>query len=57
MTDVNFLQFYNLTSITVSKMMDTKLSKMTRITKKPDGSATLPNITLAQFLHMAKEGT
>ncbi|XP_042429232.1 uncharacterized protein LOC122016108 [Zingiber officinale] len=50
-------EFYNLTSITVSKMMEAKLSKMTRITKKPGGSETLPNITLAQFLHMAKEGT
>ncbi|XP_074580362.1 uncharacterized protein LOC141836736 [Curcuma longa] len=50
-------EFYNLTSITVSKMMGGKLLKMTRITKKPGGSETLPDITLAQFLHMAKEGT
>lgn len=51
-----FRQFYNLISVTTSEIEGYKSLKMTRITKKKAGSTDLPNITLCDFLKMAKEG-
>lgn len=52
-----FGQFYNLISVTTSETEGNKAVKMTRITKKKAGSTDLPNITLCDFLKMAKEGS
>lgn len=52
-----FQQFYNLISVTTSETEGSKAVKMTRITKKKAGSTDLPNITLCDFLKMAKEGS
>lgn len=49
-------EFYNLISVTTSEKEGNKSVKMTRITKKKAGSTDLPNITLCDFLKMAKEG-
>lgn len=49
-------EFYNLVSVTTSETEGTKAVKMTRIKKKKAGSNDLPNITLCDFLKMAKEG-
>ncbi|PSR86057.1 Tubulin polyglutamylase [Actinidia chinensis var. chinensis] len=49
-------EFYNLVSVTATQSKGTDSSKMTRIKKKKAGSVELPNITLCQFLKMAKEG-
>lgn len=51
-----FQQFYNLVSVTTSETEGSKAVKVTRIKKKKAGSADLPNITLCNFLKMAKEG-
>ncbi|KAG5587071.1 hypothetical protein H5410_047505 [Solanum commersonii] len=50
-------EFYNLISVTTSETEGSKAVKMTRITKKKAGSTDLPNITLCDFLKMAKEGS
>ncbi|XP_020101893.1 uncharacterized protein LOC109719550 [Ananas comosus] len=50
-------EFYNLISITVTTLRDGKLWKTTRIKKKAGSPEMPPNITLVQFLKMAKEGT
>ncbi|KAI3449612.1 hypothetical protein Pfo_006277 [Paulownia fortunei] len=49
-------EFYNLVSATVTQSKGGESLKMTRIRKKQLGSAELPNITLCNFLKMAKEG-
>lgn len=49
-------QFYNLVSVTTSETEGSKAVKMTRIKKKKAGSTDVPNITLCDFLKMAKEG-
>lgn len=49
-------EFYDLVSTTVTQSEGSKSTKMTRIKKKQKGSAELPNITLCNFLKMAKEG-
>uniref|UniRef100_A0A5B6ZNC8 R3H-associated N-terminal domain-containing protein n=1 Tax=Davidia involucrata TaxID=16924 RepID=A0A5B6ZNC8_DAVIN len=50
-------EFYNLVSVTVTQTKGRESLKMTRIKKKKAGSdQQLPNITLCQFLKMAKEG-
>ncbi|GFZ04690.1 hypothetical protein Acr_17g0002620 [Actinidia rufa] len=49
-------EFYNLVSVTATQSKGTASSKMTRIKKRKVGSVELPNITLVQFLRMAKEG-
>ncbi|KAJ7972817.1 R3H domain-containing protein 4 [Quillaja saponaria] len=49
-------EFYNLVSVTVTDSNDGGPSKMTRIKKRKRGYAELPNITLAHFLKMSKEG-
>ncbi|GMP91074.1 hypothetical protein CsSME_00041927 [Camellia sinensis var. sinensis] len=49
-------EFYDLVSVTVPQSKGMELMKMTRIKKKKAGSVELPNITLCQFLKMAKEG-
>ncbi|XP_061346602.1 uncharacterized protein LOC133292227 [Gastrolobium bilobum] len=49
-------EFYNLASDTVTDSDGVESSKMTRIKKKKRGSPELPNITLAHFLKMSKEG-
>ncbi|KAM3216769.1 putative protein isoform X1 [Capsicum annuum] len=49
-------EFYNLVSVTTSETEGSKAVKVTRIKKKKAGSADLPNITLCNFLKMAKEG-
>ncbi|KAL3517555.1 hypothetical protein ACH5RR_020144 [Cinchona calisaya] len=49
-------EFYNLVSITVTQSKGTETLKMTRIRKKKAGDLELPNITLCNFLKMAKEG-
>ncbi|RRT85803.1 hypothetical protein B296_00001094 [Ensete ventricosum] len=50
------IQFYNLISITESIARDAKLWKMTRIKKKMGCNDIPPNITLAQFLRLSKDG-
>ncbi|CAD5163707.1 unnamed protein product [Musa acuminata subsp. malaccensis] len=50
------IQFYNLISITESIVRDAKLWKMTRIKKKMGCNEIPPNITLAQFLRLSKDG-
>ena len=49
-------QFYNLVSVMVTKSKDVESPKMTRITKKKNGIAELPNITQIHFMRMSKEG-
>ncbi|KAG8389370.1 hypothetical protein BUALT_Bualt02G0222200 [Buddleja alternifolia] len=49
-------EFYNLVSTTVNQSKGNKSVKMTRIRKKQSGPIELPNITLCNFLKMAKEG-
>ncbi|CAI9107880.1 OLC1v1007354C1 [Oldenlandia corymbosa var. corymbosa] len=49
-------EFYNLVSVTLTQMKGTEMLKMTRIKKKKAGDAGIPNITLCNFLKMAKEG-
>lgn len=49
-------EFYNLISITESIVRDAKLWKMTRIKKKMGCNEIPPNITLAQFLRLSKDG-
>ncbi|XP_027097086.1 uncharacterized protein [Coffea arabica] len=49
-------EFYNLVSVTVTQSKGTETLKMTRIRKKKAGDFELPNITLCNFLKMAKEG-
>ncbi|KAK6141424.1 hypothetical protein DH2020_024829 [Rehmannia glutinosa] len=50
-------EFYNLVSATANQSEGGKSLKMTRIRKKKQtGSAEIPNITLCDFLKMAKEG-
>ncbi|WOK99119.1 hypothetical protein Cni_G07831 [Canna indica] len=50
-------EFYNLISVTDSIMRDAKLWKTTRIKKRLGCNEMLPNITLAQFLRMSKDGS
>ncbi|RZR79433.1 hypothetical protein BHM03_00005157 [Ensete ventricosum] len=50
------IQFYNLISITESIARDAKLWKITRIKKKMGCNDIPPNITLAQFLRLSKDG-
>lgn len=50
-----FEQFYDLVSVT-TQLEGTESLKMTRIKKKKASSVKLPNMTLCQFLKMAKEG-
>ncbi|KAL3328445.1 hypothetical protein AABB24_035867, partial [Solanum stoloniferum] len=50
-------EFYNVISVTTSETEGSKAVKSTRITKKKAGSIDLPNITLCDFLKMAKEGS
>ncbi|KAL0419921.1 UNVERIFIED_CONTAM: hypothetical protein Sradi_1405600 [Sesamum radiatum] len=49
-------EFYNLVSTTVTESKGSESSKTTRIKKKQSVSPDLPNITLSNFLKMAKEG-
>ncbi|XP_009594395.1 uncharacterized protein [Nicotiana tomentosiformis] len=50
-------EFYNLVSVTTSQTEGNKAVKVTKIKKKKKaGSADIPNITLCNFLKMAKEG-
>ncbi|KAJ6794902.1 R3H domain-containing protein 4 [Iris pallida] len=49
-------EYYNLISVTVSTTRGAKLLKMTRIKKKLGSGEIPPNIRLASFLKMAKEG-
>ncbi|XAR58530.1 hypothetical protein NMG60_11013961 [Bertholletia excelsa] len=49
-------EFYNLVSVTVTQPKGPVSLKATTIKKKKGGSMELPNITLSQFLKMAKEG-
>ncbi|GKU86629.1 hypothetical protein SLEP1_g1131 [Rubroshorea leprosula] len=49
-------EFYNLVSVTVTESKDAGSLKVTRIKKKKSGEVDLPNITLAHFLKMSKEG-
>ncbi|KAL2453921.1 hypothetical protein Adt_48582 [Abeliophyllum distichum] len=49
-------EFYNLVSTTVTPSEGPNSLKMTRICKKKVSAAELPNITLCNFLKMAKEG-
>lgn len=49
-------EFYNLVSTTVTQAKGGEFVKMTRIKKKQTPSSELPNITLCNFLKMAKEG-
>jgi hypothetical protein len=49
-------EYYNLGSITVTESNARESLKTTKITKKNTSCAELPNITLAQFLKMSKEG-
>ncbi|KAM7258078.1 hypothetical protein ACFE04_013819 [Oxalis oulophora] len=50
-------EFYNLGSLTVTESKNGESLKMTKITKKNTSHHTeLPNITLADFLKMSKEG-
>ncbi|KAL0435763.1 UNVERIFIED_CONTAM: hypothetical protein Sradi_0284200 [Sesamum radiatum] len=53
---INGYEFYNLVSTTVTESKGSESSKTTRIKKKLAVSADLPNITLSNFLKMAKEG-
>jgi len=48
-------EFYDLVSVT-TQLEGTESLKMTRIKKKKASSVKLPNMTLCQFLKMAKEG-
>ncbi|CAA3028306.1 R3H domain-containing 4-like isoform X2 [Olea europaea subsp. europaea] len=49
-------EFYNLLSTTFTQFEGPNSLKMTRICKKKASVADLPNITLCNFLKMAKEG-
>ncbi|KAK4407118.1 putative isomerase [Sesamum angolense] len=49
-------EFYNLVSTTVTESKGSESSKTTRIKKKQSVSPDPPNITLSNFLKMAKEG-
>ncbi|KAK9139647.1 hypothetical protein Scep_009328 [Stephania cephalantha] len=49
-------EFYDLTSVTITRSMDDKPSRITKIRKKKSGSAEPPNVTLSHFLKMSKEG-
>ncbi|KAL3651121.1 hypothetical protein CASFOL_007524 [Castilleja foliolosa] len=50
-------EFYNLVSATIDQSEGDKSMKMMRIKKQQQlGSGDIPNITLCNFLKMAKEG-
>ncbi|KAK3193847.1 hypothetical protein Dsin_025157 [Dipteronia sinensis] len=49
-------EFYDLVSVTVTQLNNAESLKVTRIKKKKGGSAEIPNITMAHFLRMSKEG-
>ncbi|XP_052170158.1 uncharacterized protein LOC127786658 isoform X2 [Diospyros lotus] len=49
-------EFYNLVSVTHTQTKGKESVKTTKIKKKKGASVELPNITLCQFLRMAKEG-
>ncbi|XP_058200296.1 uncharacterized protein LOC131315196 isoform X1 [Rhododendron vialii] len=49
-------EFYDLVSVTEMQLEGTESLKTTRVKKKKASSVELPNITLCQFLKMAKEG-
>lgn len=53
---IAFEQFYDLVSVTATQSEGTESLKTTRVKKKKASSVELPNITLCQFLKMAKEG-
>ncbi|KAJ6762363.1 hypothetical protein OIU74_024963 [Salix koriyanagi] len=52
----DFVQFYNLASVTETESKDGGSLKMTKIKKKKMAAVELPNITLSNFLKMSKEG-